>query len=133
MKRCRDCEYVLDRLPSNRCPECGRRFDPDDPGTYGPVMPWGRGYLGAALGGVVAIGVAAAGLRWADRTSSDALQVVSSVMLFSAYFVEVGVCIGTASALRRAPRPSRLARTLYGAFAISFAVVVLGIIAMPSS
>jgi hypothetical protein len=31
---CRYCDYILDGLPSNRCPECGRNFDPDDPRTY---------------------------------------------------------------------------------------------------
>jgi hypothetical protein len=31
---CRKCLYVLDGLPENRCPECGRPFDPDSPDTY---------------------------------------------------------------------------------------------------
>lgn len=31
---CLSCEYVLDGLSEYRCPECGRRFDPDDANTY---------------------------------------------------------------------------------------------------
>jgi hypothetical protein len=31
---CRHCGYILDHLAENRCPECGRHFDPDDPRTY---------------------------------------------------------------------------------------------------
>lgn len=34
IKRCLGCRYVLDWLPENRCPECGRRFDPEDPTTF---------------------------------------------------------------------------------------------------
>jgi hypothetical protein len=28
----RDCNYPLRDLPQPRCPECGRAFDPHDPG-----------------------------------------------------------------------------------------------------
>ncbi len=31
--RCLGCDYPLLSLPENRCPECGRGFDPDDPRT----------------------------------------------------------------------------------------------------
>lgn len=31
---CLNCEYALDGLPENRCPECGEPFDPDDESTY---------------------------------------------------------------------------------------------------
>ena len=31
---CRQCGYILDGLPSNRCPECGRDFDPGDPRSF---------------------------------------------------------------------------------------------------
>jgi hypothetical protein len=29
-----ECRYPLDGLMANRCPECGREFDPDNPQTY---------------------------------------------------------------------------------------------------
>jgi hypothetical protein len=31
---CLDCRYVLNALPEDRCPECGRPFDPQVPSTY---------------------------------------------------------------------------------------------------
>lgn len=34
LRRCLDCDYVLDHLPESRCPECGREFDPNNPATY---------------------------------------------------------------------------------------------------
>ncbi len=33
---CLGCRYPLDLLPENRCPECGRAFDPCDPATFAP-------------------------------------------------------------------------------------------------
>jgi len=33
-KRCLGCGYILEGLPGNRCPECGRAFDLSDPTTY---------------------------------------------------------------------------------------------------
>ena len=32
--RCPGCDYALDHLPSTRCPECGREFDPADDRTF---------------------------------------------------------------------------------------------------
>lgn len=32
--RCLQCNYILDFLPRNRCPECGRDFDPSDQATF---------------------------------------------------------------------------------------------------
>ena len=31
---CRKCGYILDGLPSNRCPECGTDFNPADPKSF---------------------------------------------------------------------------------------------------
>ena len=31
---CLDCDYVLDGTAKNRCPECGRTFDPGDPLSF---------------------------------------------------------------------------------------------------
>jgi hypothetical protein len=45
--RCLGCKYPLRGLTINRCPECGREFDPNNPKT----MYWGRmpGRIGRAL------------------------------------------------------------------------------------
>jgi len=34
--RCLSCKYDLRNLSENRCPECGRVFDPNDPLTFLP-------------------------------------------------------------------------------------------------
>lgn len=44
--RCLDCHYLLRDLTEPRCPECGRRFDPNDPAT---VLLQSRGGLGRVL------------------------------------------------------------------------------------
>ena len=31
---CLGCDYGLKGLPENRCPECGREFDPENPATF---------------------------------------------------------------------------------------------------
>lgn len=48
---CKTCGYCLYGLPENRCPECGRPFDPADPGTFRtrPLRATRRWALRAAL------------------------------------------------------------------------------------
>src|SRR5678816_1543008 len=36
---CLDCNYPLHGLPTPRCPECGREFDPSDPSTMNMGRP----------------------------------------------------------------------------------------------
>jgi hypothetical protein len=56
-KRCLDCGYILEGLPENRCPECGRAFDPDDPRTVAPPPESGRFLLlGAVIGAALVLG-----------------------------------------------------------------------------
>jgi hypothetical protein len=48
---CLGCGYDLRGLTENRCPECGRPFDPDDPGTYDCGQRFRRNPLvGACIG-----------------------------------------------------------------------------------
>ena len=39
---CIDCDYDLQHLDTNRCPECGRPFDKEDEKTFRPVPLTGR-------------------------------------------------------------------------------------------
>lgn len=39
---CLDCNYALRDLPADRCPECGRGFDPTDRRTMNMGRPMGR-------------------------------------------------------------------------------------------
>jgi len=50
--RCLGCGYDLRGLPENRCPECGRAFDPDDSTTFLCSQVDGRKYLTMALLGL---------------------------------------------------------------------------------
>ncbi len=53
--RCLGCGYQLKHLPENRCPECGRTFDPDDDKTYVGKLVDGWKYLLAAVGAGLAM------------------------------------------------------------------------------
>ncbi len=68
-KRCLGCGYILDHLPEQRCPECGRAFDADDASTFaGPhtrtdaALAVGVALLGGALMGFGAIAAMVGGL-----------------------------------------------------------------------
>lgn len=47
--RCLECDYILDGLPENRCPECGAHFDPSDSWTFSVVSESGLRRLWWAL------------------------------------------------------------------------------------
>ena len=49
--RCLDCHYSLENLTENRCPECGRAFDPNDTSTFGRRIPCEMGVLKSAVTG----------------------------------------------------------------------------------
>jgi hypothetical protein len=61
--RCLTCYYVIENLPLNRCPECGRPFDPEDEATFTrnpPFVWWRLWFPGLAL--AVASGTVCSGL-----------------------------------------------------------------------
>jgi hypothetical protein len=57
VRNCLGCGYIIDGLPENRCPECARPFDPNDPMTYAEdgrrfqPLRSGRPYLYASVTG----------------------------------------------------------------------------------
>ncbi len=66
-KRCLTCGYILDHLPAPRCPECGRKFDPDDTATYFTRPESGRRYAFIAVTGCVLVVVSF--LLWGSSLS----------------------------------------------------------------
>src|SRR6266481_2521368 len=73
---CFGCDYSLNGLTSDRCPECGRPFDRNVPSTFntrGPMMWWERLILrqpARAAWWITGIAIAAA--LWAGRTPTPA-------------------------------------------------------------
>ena len=63
--QCLGCGYLLRGLSTHACPECGRAFNPYDPGTYRvPIPRWGLGPWSPPLwAGIIAgeIGLCALG------------------------------------------------------------------------
>lgn len=47
---CLGCGYQLKHLPENRCPECGKPFDPDDDRTFAGKLIDARKYVWSAIG-----------------------------------------------------------------------------------
>ena len=39
-KRCLRCGYIIENLHTDRCPECGKAFDPNDASTYSDKLPF---------------------------------------------------------------------------------------------
>lgn len=64
--RCLGCGYDLRSLPENRCPECGRGFDPTNAATYVAKVESGRRYLLLASIAIAAIALAFAIVWLAD-------------------------------------------------------------------
>lgn len=108
--RCRNCRYILDRLPvpqtlpEPRCPECGRAFDPNDPVTYwSPVDAERRsGFMilaTACAGLVIAVTVwFIIVLGWFPRWLYAHNNAILASTAISSLLVEIGVSI---VALRR--------------------------------
>ena len=57
--RCKGCGYALEHLAADRCPECGRPFDPGDPASFTrlPGFLWWK-YWAPAVGLAVLAGLA---------------------------------------------------------------------------
>ena len=81
---CRGCSYPLNFLPENRCPECGRDFDPADPKTFKKLQrrPWLKWFtlLFAVVLFLVAIDVGHKQYRaWQMRRFREARDVVRNI------------------------------------------------------
>jgi hypothetical protein len=93
-KRCLGCGYDLHGLPENRCPECGRGFDPAHPSTFasGQREPgWGYLVVAVAVGGTAlafgAINLKRAGDLWLIEAPLLALPL--KIYVFARSIVEL--------------------------------------------
>lgn len=129
-KRCLGCGYDLRGLPENRCPECGRPFDPDDPESYVSKLRSGRSYLVAAIGGLVALAVPLTAAKLVDL---EAIRSSVALLLLAPFMVgglaaEAIVLDASVRALRRPPGLVQYRKAIVAALLISL-IVVLGFVA----
>ena len=136
-KRCLGCGYILDGLPENRCPECGRPFDPGDPSTYLTSRPSGRGYLVAAIASLGMLTLPLLALALATRTdwyiASRASRLLDFVLVltWSCGVVLAGVvCVHSIRLLRRPAHLVERRLSLVGAIALVllWVCVIVGLI-----
>jgi hypothetical protein len=83
--RCLDCGYVLKGLPENRCPECGRVFDPENPQTFVAKLRCGVpclfGVIAAISGLVVTTAMLAYVLRQLPKPDKASIAVAIGVWM----------------------------------------------------
>ncbi|MBI5863031.1 MAG: hypothetical protein HZB38_00690 [Planctomycetes bacterium] len=131
---CRGCGYALRGLPSNRCPECGREFDPRDPATMllgrrvgrletffsRPPRLWLNGP--AALAGVSLI-VATSGPG--GYFGLLILTIYLGMFLAVVWGLRLLIAAGIAIANRRRSRPSMRTMARWVALPVIFASAAL--------
>lgn len=127
---CRQCAYNLGGLTENRCPECGKGFDPTDATSYDTKgSRLGGRLLVAACVGFVAIVTSFlfAGLQGAvARRAPGTWSGYGSIYLFlllTGYITEVSVCCVSAVRLVRGRKRVCRRGPLVAAAAISSLVV----------
>jgi len=128
---CLDCGYDLRGAGANRCPECGREFDPADRFTFAPSpdwVDWGRWFRRFELG----LNVAAAGvggvmlLGYCGPLAGDFWQQWFGLFWTVAIYFGITCAVGRASArwLRIAlPRPALPTWTFAAIFGAVFATL----------
>ena len=128
---CLKCGYVLAGISTNRCPECGRPFDPADSRTFFVPLQQHvtRGDVDAYLNLVMPIALCAFVLTMAAGSSGDEVLVYIMSVLLAAWVIYG--C--TVSALRFANRSRQLfvrlvrASTWIAAFLVgSSAAIAMG-------
>ncbi len=128
-KHCLECSYVLDGLSEERCPECGRPFDPDDPDTFRQPKPKLALHLTPLLLGWMGVGFYIAwafvleslGSRAKDRfwMTLDLVLIVAGVVLAAIVIIW---------AWWKAKGPRRTLIILWSSLAAGFLLVlVLGV------
>jgi hypothetical protein len=108
---CLSCGYDLRGLPENRCPECGRAFDPNKPTTYITRVESGRRYLLLASLGIIAVGLAFMVAWLADRCDtvlpfSEWWTLLGPLLLVAGLCLQFYVLVVSIVAFRR-PRATR--------------------------
>ena len=121
-KRYLDCGYDLHGLPEDRCPECGRAFDPGDSSTYIGKLESGKTYLWTAIGAAPLAILPTVVFRWIPLSPSFGSVALIALSALGLLF-EASVAIA-GSILLTQPRHKSERRPLI-ALAILMAIAVI--------
>ena len=130
---CLDCNYPLNHLPSARCPECGREFDPQDVATFNPSRPlrwWDRTLLAPI--GPITVGVTAvlcAAMLYLSL-SSDIYYMGVHLVLLTLMCGAVAAVVGVRLRLRASIPPAVVPRPRDGSrvLAIGAATIITSVL-----
>ncbi len=130
--RCKACGYDLRSLPEHRCPECGRRFDPDNPRTFLTKPVSGRGPLVSAIVGVILIDTPLvlaylADLGVLNLREMDSVVLLGPAMMVTGFVIEYLVLRTSTAAIFGKLRWIDHRRAFVAAFLFSSLVVVGGL------
>jgi len=134
--RCIDCDFDLARTTEGRCPECGRGFDPRDPGTwigaghsrFSERLARAPGWPMLALAAVVACIVFDTGFAPGSNYGGQIPAAMACLAFSLVLFVRVAAgFVGHLTLPRRVPRvvPIQLSRWLLPPAIIVVAVVLV--------
>lgn len=125
--RCLNCGYDLRGLSENRCPECGRPFEPNDPRTYAPLGLPGEAFAQAAKLGALLTVPAIGLLAFRTIIGIPPRWLGALAFVFGLTGVSISIVMLGASARRLVRRGGQLAEdraALRNAFYMSAAVLV---------
>lgn len=130
--RCKACGYDLRSLPEHRCPECGRRFDPDNPRTFLTKPASGRGPLVRAIVGVILVATPLvlaylADLGVLNLPEMGLLLLLGPAMMVTGFVIEYLVLRTSTTAIFGRLRWIEHRRAFVAAFLFSLLVVVGGL------
>ena len=129
--RCLGCDYLLYGLSENRCPECGRPFDPSDPHTFNTKIWVGRRYLALSLLGIAAMSLPLLFAYWRDGHPSGSFPGMISLALllcclFGGWALEIHVMQISYRALFREAHRLRQRSAMTAAFVMGSLVAIGG-------
>ena len=96
--RCLECGYRLIHLTENRCPECGRAFDPNDPESFLSKRVSGTLYLIAAILPAICVSFPLVIALIIDRTAAGG-PIAADKLGFLAFIGPICIIGGTVGAI----------------------------------